>query len=187
MWHSVLSDARTYLHLYRPNHCASQKIRDKLPYLSWRALTSASVRADLLIHQACTRYKEEILQGSNKDNETRGDVVVQGLWDLQIDAIIVAKFWNADADTYKYGPMTALLARWEMINKDKHGNYCHCQRKHLSKFVISVEGMLGRESIVVLLQLSWVMSEKTKEPLLQVRGWLNGQIVLCQMNVFQSE
>ena len=54
--------------------------------------------------------------------------MIQCLWDRQIDDIIDIKLGDADADTYKYEPMTALLARWENIKKDKHGKHCHDQR-----------------------------------------------------------
>ena len=42
-----------------------------------------------------------------------------------------------------------------------------------------MEVMLGREGLVVLSRLSRFMSEKMEEPLLQVRGWLNGHIVIA--------
>ena len=78
------------------------KIRDKLFYLSRRAFTSAYVRAELLIHQVHTRSEQYICQGSDKDKETRGDVMARGLWDCQVDVIIDVKLGDADADTYKY-------------------------------------------------------------------------------------
>ena len=41
----------------------------------------------------------------------RGDVMILGLWDLQVDATIDVKLGDADADTYKYETMTSLLSR----------------------------------------------------------------------------
>ena len=70
--------------------------------------------------------------------------MIRGFRDRQVDAIIDVKLGDADADTYKYELMTALLARWENIKKDKHSNHCHDQRKHFLPFVLSVDGMLGR-------------------------------------------
>ena len=48
-----------------------------------------------------------------------------------------------------------------------------------SLFVLSVDGMLGREALVVILQLIRLMEEKRQEPLLQVQGWVNGQIKIA--------
>ena len=86
--------------------------------------------------------------------------MVQGLWDRQVNATIDVKLGDADVDTYKYEPMTALLDRWETIKKDKHGKHYHNQRKHFSSFVLSLYGILCREALVVLSQLSPFVAEK---------------------------
>ena len=87
------------------------EICEKLLYISRRAFTSASICAEPIIHKGCTRSDQEICQGIDKDKETRGDVMIQGLWDCQVEAIIDVKLSGADADSYKYEPMAALLAR----------------------------------------------------------------------------
>ena len=86
--------------------------------------------------------------------------MVGGLWDRQFDSIIDVKIGDSGADSYKYEPMTALLSRWENIKKDKHSKHCHNQRKHFLPFILSVDIILRREALVVLSQLSQVMSEK---------------------------
>ena len=102
--------------------------------------------------------------------------MIRGLWDRQAEAIIDVKLGDADADSYKYEPTAALLAWWETIKKDKHGKHCHDQRKHFSPFVLSVDGMLGREALVVLANLNQIMAAKMDEPILHVWGWINGGI-----------
>ena len=123
-------------------------IRDEILYLSRRDFTSASVHAKPLIHQGRTRSELDIRQGGEKHKDTWGDVMIQGLWDCQANAIIDSKLSDADADTYKYKPMTSLLARWENIKKDKHSKHCHSQRKK-SPFVLSVDVILGRGALVL--------------------------------------
>ena len=87
-------------------------------------------------------------------------MVIQVLWDRQAESIIDVKLGNADADSYNYEPMTALLDWRETRKKNKHGKDCHNQKKCFSPFVLSVNGMLGKESLVLLLQLSQIMAEK---------------------------
>ena len=60
--------------------------------------------------------------------------MIQGLWDRKVEAIIDIKLGYADADSYKYEPMAALLARWETIKKDKQNKHCNGQRKHFHRF-----------------------------------------------------
>ena len=61
--------------------------------------------------------------------EKRGDVLIQGLWEVQTDAIIDVIFDDADIYTYRYEPMDKILDFWEKENKDKHGKKYHDQQK----------------------------------------------------------
>ena len=56
--------------------------------------------------------------------------MIRGLWDKQVEATIDVKLGDADADSYKYEQMAAILARWETIKKDKHGKHRNALRKH---------------------------------------------------------
>ena len=78
------------------------KIRDKLPYLYGRAFNSASVCAKPLIHQGRTRSEKKIRQGSDNHKDAQGGVMIRGLWDFKVNAIIEVKLGDSDADTYKY-------------------------------------------------------------------------------------
>ena len=104
--------------------------------------------------------------------------MVQGLWDCHVDAIIDINLGDANADINKYKPMTSVLTRWENIKKNKHGNHCNDQWKQKFPFVISVDGMLGMEDLVVLSQLSLAMADKREESLSQVWGWVNKFIAI---------
>ena len=105
-----------------------KEICDELLYLYRSAFNSAYVRSKPLIYQGFTRSEQEIRQGSDKHQDTQGGVMVCGLWDSQFDSIIDFNIGDADADTYKYAPMSLLLARWENIKKDKHGKHYHDQQ-----------------------------------------------------------
>ena len=82
--------------------------------------------------------------------------------------------------------MAVILALWEKIKKDKRGKHCHDQRKHSSPFVISANGMLGREALVVLANLSRLMAVKMDESILHVRGWVNGQITIAVARLYSQ-
>ena len=86
------------------------EVRGKLLYTSRQDFTQSSVCAKPLIHKGRTISERDIRQGNDKDKETRGDVMIRGLWYQKSDTIIDVKLGDADADYYKYGPMVALLA-----------------------------------------------------------------------------
>ena len=102
--------------------------------------------------------------------ETRGGVLIRGLWERHTDAIINVRFGGSDKDTYNHEPMDKILASWEKQKKDKHGKHFHEQRKHFSLFVLSVDGLLGKESLVLFANLSWLMAAKMDKTILYVRG-----------------
>ena len=41
---------------------------------------------------------------------------------------------------------------------------------------ISIDGVLGKEALIVLANLSQLMAVKMDEPISHVRGWINGQM-----------
>ena len=53
---------------------------DELIYLARQAFTPASVYAEPLIHQGRTISEKDIREGSDKEKETCGEVMIQGLW-----------------------------------------------------------------------------------------------------------
>ena len=108
--------------------------------------------------------------------ETQGDVSIQGPWEIQTKAIIVVRIGDADTDTWKSEGMDKMLNWRKKTKKDKHGQACYNQRKHFSPFVLSVDGTMGKELLVVLATLIQLMAAKIDEPILHVKGWVNGQI-----------
>ena len=66
--------------------------------------------------------------------------------------------------------MAELLAQWENIKKYKHGKHFHDQQKHFSPFALSVDGMLGREALVVISQLIRVVAAKRDKTLCNYGG-----------------
>ena len=64
--------------------------------------------------------------------------MIQNLWDQQVKTIISIKIGDADTDSYKHEPMSALLHWRESIKKTNHGKYCNNQLKYFSLFVISI-------------------------------------------------
>ena len=142
------------------------------PYLS------SPILGEHLIHQGQIRSEGGIRHRSDR-LEIRGDVLIQGLWDRQNNDIIYTKIGDADAYTYKFDPMDKLLYWWEKMRKDKHGNHCHEQRKQFSLFILSVYGMLGREALIVVVNLSQLMAARMDRPILHMKVCINGWISIA--------
>ena len=72
--------------------------------------------------------------------------------------------------------MYKLLDLWDKEKKDKHDRKFHEQRKHFSPLFLSADGILGKEALVVLTNVIWLMVEKPEKYISHVRGWVNGWI-----------
>ena len=68
------------------------------------------------------------------------------------------------------------MNRWEKQNNYNHGNHCHYQQKHVSLFVLSVDFIIGKLSLVILVILSRLMASKMDEPISHVRGCINRRV-----------
>ena len=147
----------------------------KLPYIAWRDFTSTAVHAGPLIHQVRKISERDNHQGSQTLN-TCDDIIIRGLWYQQTDGIIDVKLGNADADNYRFEPIAALLSWWGKIKKNKNGKHWHNQRKYFLLFYI--DGMLGKESLTVLANLSRLVAAKINESIPHVQGWINGHITI---------
>ena len=52
------------------------------------------------------------------------------------------------------------------------------QATYFSPLVIYIDGVLGKEALVVLTNLSQIMATKIEEPIFHVSGWINGRIAI---------
>ena len=109
----------------------------------------------------------------------RGEFLIRGSWESQAEAIIDVRLGGPDCNTHKKEPMGTLLAQREKEKKDKHGKHCHKERKYFSPFALSVDGMLGKEALVLLVNLSRLVAAKMEEPISYMRGWVNGRITIA--------
>ena len=110
--------------------------------------------------------------------------MIRSLWGWQAKTIIDVKLVSVDIDFYRFEAMAALLDWWEKIKKYKHGKHFYEQRKKFPQFFLSIDGMLGRETLAILEILIWLMAEKMDEPILHVQGWVNGSIVIAATRLY---
>ena len=142
-------------------------VHEKLLYLAWKSFPSSAVQGEPILHHGRSRSEREIIQGS-VNVETRGDVLIRYLWGIYTNAIINVKLRNAHTDTHRFGTMVTLLAWWDKMKNYNHDKHYHKQWKHCSPFILSVDGMLGRDSFFVLSNLIPPMEAKIDEPILHV-------------------
>ena len=68
---------------------------------------------------------------------------------------------NTDAKTYQSKDPLKVLASHEKNKKKKYLALCLAQQHHFTPFVVSADGLLGREADAVVCKLAFTYAEKT--------------------------
>jgi hypothetical protein len=158
------------------------EIRDELSDLASKALSPSSVRDKPKIHDSCTL--EGKLDKENKENpvkrlfrnkgtEDRGDILIRGLWTRGTDCIINVRITDVNAKSNRSKDPYKVLATQEREKKKKYLEACLEQRRHFSPFVVSTDGLLGKEAKTLLKKLSGLLAKKWEKPYSEVCGYVN--------------
>ncbi len=106
-------------------------------------------------------------QGQQQEQSTldsidgkRGDVGIYGFWSPGRQAIFDVRVTDTDARSHRHKGLDKVLAGQEKEKKDKYLRRCHELRKDFTPLVYSVDGMAGREALIVEKRLASILANK---------------------------
>jgi hypothetical protein len=76
-----------------------------------------------------------------------------------------------------------VLEAHERKKKKKYLWACLEQRRHFSPFVVSTDGLLGKEAKILLRKLSSMLAEKWEKPYSEVCGYVNARMSIARMSI----
>lgn len=164
------------------------EIRDELADLASKALYPSAVRDEPKIHPSRPAVKKSAKESSStpvnrnltkNQNEDRGDVLVRGLWAHGTDCIIDVRITDTDAKSNRSKDPMKVLATHEREKKRKYLEPCLDQRRHFTPFVVSTDGLVGKEATTLLKKLSELLAEKTGKPYPEVCGYVNARLSIA--------
>jgi hypothetical protein len=112
-------------------------------------------------------------------NADRGDLSIRGLWQRQTDCIIDVRVTDTDA---KSNLSKDPARSWKPTKREKKRKYlapCIAQRRHFTPFVVSTDGLIGKEAKCLLEALSIKLAEKWEKPYAVVRGYVNARMSIA--------
>jgi hypothetical protein len=146
-------------------------IRDELCDMACRAFQPSGIRNEPKVHQS--RNAEQGQQGKPiEDNENKGDVLIRGLWEKGTDCILDVRVAYIDAPSYIKSSPVKVLETADIAKKKNHLQVCLDQQKHLSPFIVSVDGLIGKEAKTVRKVLASKMATKSGRPYSSVMGFV---------------
>jgi hypothetical protein len=115
----------------------------------------------------------------NSIKEDRGDILIRGLWARGTDCIINVCITDVDARLNRSKSPDKVLAAHESEKKKKYLEARLEQRRHFSPFVVSTDGLFGREAKILLKKLSALLAKKWEKPYSEVCGYINAQMSIA--------
>ena len=111
--------------------------------------------------------------------EERGDLLIRGFWQKSTDCIVDVRITDTDQPTHLDKTPFVAIELQENEKKKKYAKKCMEQRRHFTPFVLSVDGMLGKEAQSFLKHLAYIYVAKWDLTYSQVRGYLNSKISIA--------
>ena len=104
------------------------------------------------------------------------DISIRGLWQPQAVALLDVRVVDTDAPSHIHRNTVAVLSSAEEEKKRKYNSAAKARRASFTPFVVSTDGMLGREANFLLKRLAQSISIKWEKPLGQTTGWLRAKL-----------
>jgi hypothetical protein len=162
------------------------EIKDELCDLLSKALVPSAVRDEPRIHPCrpvektpAPKEPDPVRRINPQVDDDRGDILVRGFWARGTDCIIDVCVMNTDAKSQRQRDPDKVLAQHERAKKNKYLEPCLKQRRHFTPFVVSTDGLLGREATFFLRRLSAILSEKWHQPYSVVCGFVKSRLSIA--------
>jgi len=158
------------------------EVRDELVDLASRAFSPSAVCAEPLIYPGRSALPENspVSPGSQAlPSDERGDMLIRGLWSRGTDCILDIRVANTDAKSYRSKAPPQVLASHESSKKKRYLQPCLAQRRHFTPFVVSVDGLLGKEAQRVIQTLAGHLAHKSERPYSQVCAFIRARLSIA--------
>jgi hypothetical protein len=167
------------------------EIRDEIAEMCTTAFSPAAVRDEPLIHPgrdatrgntvprtttAATPKKDDD-QAPSEDE--RGDLSIRGFWEKGTYCIIDVRVTDTDQKSYRKRDPSKVLESQEKEKKKKYLSSCLENRRHFTPFVVSADGMLGREATIFSKRLAAKLAAKWSRSYSEVCGYVRSRLSIA--------
>ena len=104
--------------------------------------------------------------------------MIRGFWDRSSDCIIDVRICDVHQSSYLIRNPVNILKSTETSKKSKYLKNCLDQRRHFTPFVVSCEGLLGKEADVFFKRLSMKLAEKWHRPYSQTVSFVKTRFAI---------
>jgi hypothetical protein len=109
--------------------------------------------------------------------------LIRSLWSKGTDCILDVRMTDLDAKSNKSRNLEKVLAAHEREKKKKYLKPCLnmflLSWYHVPPFVVSTDGLFGKEAKIVLTRLALMLTEKWGKPYSEVCGYVNARMSIA--------
>jgi hypothetical protein len=149
------------------------KIQDELSNLASKDPFPSAVCKEPRIHTSCVAEKRTALEAPGHPisrnlrkslGEEHRDVLIHGLWARRMDCIIDIRVTDTNAKSNISRDPAKVLEQHKWEKKKKYLKDCLEQHCHFTPFVVSADGLIGKEAKTLMKRLSLILAEKWEKP-----------------------
>ena len=116
---------------------------------------------------------------SDLPKEDRGDLLVRGLWSKGKYCVIDVRITDINNKTQRNTKPESVLKKHENEKKNKYLKACTEYRRDFTPFVLSTEGLLGREAKALLKHIAKLIAEKWDRPFSIISSYVKTRISIA--------
>ena len=106
------------------------------------------------------------------------NLFIRGFWERNTDCIIDVRICDVNQASYLTRKPVSIVKSAENAKKKQYLDACLEQRRHFTPFVVSCEGLLGKEADVFLKRLAMKLAEKWHRPYSQTVSFVKTRFAI---------
>ena len=111
-------------------------------------------------------------------NSDRGDILIRGFWSRDADCIVDVRICDVNQPSHVSRKTEAGIKSAENKKKKKYLVPCLEQRRHFTPFIVSCEGMKGKETDTFIRRLAQRLSKKWHRPHSRTVGFIRSRFAI---------
>ena len=153
------------------------EVKEELAQLYARAFTPSAVRDEPKINPSNQPTDNE--GETSTAAEERGDLLVRGLWERGKHCVIDVRITDINQPYQQHKPPDKILREHEKNKKKKYLEACKKNRRNFTPFIISTDGLLGKETDLLLRKVALQLTAKWHLPYSQVINYVRTRIAIA--------
>ena len=153
------------------------EMKEEIGFLASQELRPTAVCDEPVIHTS----RESDAELIRNNREEHGDLLIRGLFEKGIDAILDIRVVNPDSSSYRRIDHTQVVNRAEREKKRKYEEECLNQRKSFTPFVTTTDGFIGVEGEKVMKRLAGHLTRKWKKEYAPMMEYVRSRISMAMV------